>query len=111
MHGRMKNERDQLLFISSYPPRECGIATFTQDLINALNGIFDKTFDIKVCALHDGESSNGNYPKEVVYELDTGIPEKCIALAEDINNNERIISVVIQHEFGLFKGTYGSSVF
>jgi hypothetical protein len=34
----------ELLFITSFPPRECGIATYTQDLISALTQQFEPTF-------------------------------------------------------------------
>jgi len=30
----------EILVITSYPPRECGIATYSQDLIKALNNKF-----------------------------------------------------------------------
>ena len=40
-----------ILIITSYPPRECGIATYSQDLIFALNNKFTKSFDITICAL------------------------------------------------------------
>ena len=32
----------EIVFITSYPPRECGIATYSQDLIFALNNKFKK---------------------------------------------------------------------
>jgi hypothetical protein len=41
----------EILFITSYPPRECGIATYTQDLKNAIQEKFGSTFSLKVCAL------------------------------------------------------------
>ncbi len=45
----------EILFITSYPPRECGIATYSQDLLKALNNKFSNTFSLKVCALESGE--------------------------------------------------------
>src|SRR4051812_34602266 len=105
----MKNEKDQILFVSSYPPRECGIATFTHDLVNALNEMFDKTFDVKVCALNEDEHVQREYPPEVVSKLNTASPEQCMSVAADINSKDHIISVVIEHEFGLFKGAYGEN--
>ena len=33
----IKQKLPEILFVTSYPPRECGIATYSQDLIKALN--------------------------------------------------------------------------
>ena len=33
-----------ILFITSYPPRECGIATYSQDLIKALENKFKGSY-------------------------------------------------------------------
>jgi len=47
----------EILFITSYPPRECGIATYSQDLIKALNNKFSNSLSIKVCALESGKAN------------------------------------------------------
>jgi hypothetical protein len=60
----------EILFISSYPPRECGIATYSQDLIRSLNNKFGASFSIKVCALESGYA-NFTYPEEVKFKIDT----------------------------------------
>ena len=91
----------EILFITSYPPRECGIATYSQDLITALNNKFSKSFLIKVCAI-DSENINHNYKKEVKYTIEDGRPDAYTKLAEIINSNHLISIVLIQHEFGLF---------
>jgi len=91
----------EILFITSYPPRECGIATYSQDLIKSINNKFSKSIAIKVCALE----SNGityPYPDEVKYILKTSIAEDYKKLANSINNDKDIKIVMIQHEFGLF---------
>src|ERR1035437_8432862 len=56
----------EILVITSYPPRECGIATYSQDLIKALNKKFSKSVSIKVCALETA-SQHYEYPEEVKY--------------------------------------------
>ena len=97
-----KKALPQILFIASYPPRECGIATYTQDLIKALNDKFSHSFDIRICALAN-ENEQHTYPEEVNYVLDTDKSKSYKQLAEDINNNRNIELVLVQHEFGLFR--------
>ena len=92
----------KIVFVSSYPPRECGIATYSQDLIFALNNKFTKSFDIKICAL-ESEFEKNKYANEVNYILETDNQNSYLALAENINENSNISMVLIQHEFGLFR--------
>lgn len=91
----------EILFISSYPPRECGIATYTQDLIRALKNKFEASFSLRVCALENGEN-NYKYPQEVKYILNTAIASEFFILSNIINSDENLKIVMIQHEFGLF---------
>ena len=91
----------EILFITSYPPRECGIATYSQDLIEALNNKFSSSLSIKVCALESGDT-NYSYPGEVKYTLKTSIAAEYEKLAIKINKNNRIKLVLIQHEFGFY---------
>ena len=37
-----ENNLPEILFVTSFPPRECGIATYSQDLVNALSNQFNK---------------------------------------------------------------------
>lgn len=99
----------EILLMSSYPPRECGIATYSQDLIKALHNKYDNSFDIKVCALETGEVSH-KYPKEVAHTLDTSDSDAYFLLARQINASQTIKLVLIQHEFGLFGGENGEDL-
>jgi glycosyltransferase involved in cell wall biosynthesis len=92
----------EILFITSYPPRECGIATYSQDLIKALNNKFSNSLSIKVCALQSGEVTYA-YPDEVKYILNTSLPDDYGKLSPTINSDNNIKIVLIQHEFGFFK--------
>ncbi|RZJ35404.1 MAG: glycosyltransferase [Flavobacterium sp.] len=91
----------QILFITSYPPRECGIATYSQDLISALNAKFMNSFRIKICALENDYEMH-QYPKEVKYILNTQHPKAFKSLAAIINMEDEIQIVTVQHEFGFF---------
>ena len=92
----------EILVITSYPPRECGIATYSQDLIKALNNKFSKSLSVRVCALKTG-NQNYDYPDEVKYILNTSEVTSYLNLAQTINDDEQIQLVLVQHEFGLYK--------
>ncbi len=92
----------QILFISSFPPRECGIATYSQDLVKALNNKFEHSFGIQICPI-ETENEKHIYAKEVEYTLCVDTPSSFVKVATIINENPEIQLVVIQHEFGLFK--------
>jgi glycosyltransferase involved in cell wall biosynthesis len=95
------NDLPEILFITSYPPRECGIATYSQDLIKAINNKFSNSLSIKVCALESGDV-DFQYPDEVKYTLKTSFADRYEKLALKINKDYRIRIVLIQHEFGFF---------
>jgi glycosyltransferase involved in cell wall biosynthesis len=97
------NNLPEIIFITSYPPRECGIATYSEDLIKQLNKKFHDSFSLKVCAL-ESENMKRDYPSEVSYTLDTGNSSEYSKLAHTINKNKQIKIVLIQHEFGFFQG-------
>lgn len=97
-----KKKLAEVLVITSYPPRVCGIASYSQDLVQSLNLKFSKSFSIKICALNSGKA-NYEYPKEVKYILNTSVPSEYTQLAAAINSDNPIKIVFIQHEFGFFK--------
>ncbi len=99
----------QILFITSYPPRECGIATYSQDLIKALNNKFDHTFNLTICPI-ESENEKHIYTDEVKYILNIDSPKSFIRLADSINEDPEIKLVMIQHEFGLFKEKDGEFI-
>ncbi len=108
VHNRFKvntktnGNLSEIIVITSYPPRECGIATYSQDLIKSLNNKFEDSFSIKVCALESGKQGL-NYPEEVKFILDTSDPKSYQEIAGQINLDEQIGLVLIQHEFGFFQ--------
>lgn len=91
----------EVLFITSYPPRECGIATYSEDLIEALQSKFKDSFTVSICALEEG-LSNHTYPQPPLYVLNTESESSFQKLAFQVNKNAAISMVLIQHEFGFF---------
>ncbi len=96
------NQIPEVLFISTYPPRECGIATYTTDLINALKKKFGDSFKLTICPL-ESKNEKHTYPNGVGSILNTDQPEDYLKIKREINQNERLSMVLIQHEFGLFE--------
>ncbi|MCF6129617.1 glycosyltransferase [Flavobacterium sp. AS60] len=97
-----KENLPEILCISSYPPRECGIATYSQDLMDALKNKFGNSFKLSICAL-ERQNENLVYPKEVNYVLETDNSASYSIIANTINENNSIQIVLVQHEFGLFR--------
>lgn len=91
-----------LLFITSFPPRQCGIATYTQDLVHALQQQFFNSFNISICPL-ESENEQHTYEDEPVYVLNVDEPNAFSNLAAGINSNNNISLVILQHEFGFFQ--------
>ena len=96
-----------MLLMSSYPPRECGLATFTNDVVNSVNLVFGDSLPIEVCALQN-HKNQFEYPSEVKYILNVTSIDEYRHLAEKINNRDDIGMICIEHEFGLFGGEYGN---
>ncbi|MDP2888605.1 MAG: glycosyltransferase family 4 protein, partial [Bacteroidota bacterium] len=97
----IKEASTEILIITSYPPRECGIATYSQDLIRSLNNKFSNSLSIKVCAM-EADEVDYEYPDEVKYILKTSVAAEYEKLAITINNDKNLKIVLIQHEFGFF---------
>ncbi len=101
LNKKILKQLPEILIITSYPPRECGIATYSQDLIKALKNKFKSSFKIRICAL-ETDFEKYTYPENVKYVLNTDQASEFSHLAKNINENTAIKIVLIQHEFGLF---------
>lgn len=91
----------KVLCITTYPPRECGIATFAQDLLRAIHTKFGESYSIKVCAVESDEEKH-TYTEEVEYKLNTSDASAYATLARQLNENPEVEIVLVQHEFGLY---------
>ena len=92
----------KVICITTYPPRECGIATFAHDLISAILNKFGESYSIKICAVESDMEKHIYNKKEVEYILNTSDISAFAALTEQLNSDPEIEIVLIQHEFGLY---------
>lgn len=90
-----------IVVISSYPPRQCGIATYSQDLVLALRKKFGHSFSLRICALETATEQHA-YSGEVQYVINTDEPTSFRHMQQVINDTPAIQLVLLQHEFGLF---------
>ncbi len=100
-------KNSKICFLSNFPPKECGIATFTKDLVYAMNKKYNPLLKSKVIALNENESFY-NYDNRVIMQVNKDDIEDYITTAKKINDSKDIKLVCIQHEFGLFGGEHGS---
>jgi glycosyltransferase involved in cell wall biosynthesis len=95
----------EILVLTTFPPRQCGIATYSQDLITALNDHYVDSFSIKICAIENKNEQHTYTDTNVKYVLNTSDPESYADLAKAINEDDNLKIVLIQHEFGLVHET------
>ncbi len=93
--------------IGNYLPRQCGIATFTTDLCDALAAEYgsERLFALPV---NDPESEY-SYPERVRFEL-TEEELASYERAAEFLNFTNVDLVCVQHEYGIFGGTAGSHI-
>ena len=98
---------DRIAFIGNYLPRQCGIATFTTDLCEAVAAEHPGTTCIAL-PVNDIEAGYA-YPSRVRFEL----AEKDIdsyRRAADFLNINSVDVVSLQFEYGIFGGRAGSHI-
>jgi glycosyltransferase involved in cell wall biosynthesis len=97
------NRNKNIVFLSTSLPRECGIATFTQDLLDEFTKLqgFNKP---RVIAMNN--NGNYRYTDQVIREINQHQLSDYIDAAEEINQSDTDL-LVIQHEFGIYGGESG----
>ena len=101
-------EEVKVAYLSTYPPRECGIATFCEDLIHATGG--DGAFPEPVVIAMEGGARYHRYSRPVVHVVDDRNEKDYQAAAEFINDSPADV-VSIQHEFGIYGGVEGRGMY
>jgi glycosyltransferase involved in cell wall biosynthesis len=93
--------------LGNHLPRQCGIATFTSDLVDALASEFSG-FDCFVLAMNDPGRRHA-YPARVRFEIGEGDLASYRRAADFLNVNA-VDVLCLQHEYGIFGGKAGRHV-
>ena len=86
--------------LSTYPPTQCGLATFSEALVEALTGPAD---ELRVVAVVD--EAEGSPRDEVFHQLVRGAAGASAAAANALNGCD---VAIVQHEYGIFGGRDGA---
>ena len=108
MEGRsVPSTIKRIAFIGNYMPRQCGIATFTTDLCEAVATAYPGAACI---ALPVNDTAAGyDYPARVRFELTEKDIESYRRAADFLNINN-VDLVCLQFEYGIFGGRAGSHI-
>lgn len=98
----MLDRRIKVAFLSTYPPRECGIANFTYDLISELKKIPE--LDPTVIALSDADYEYGT---DLFFDLQQQDRKGYREAAKRLNESD-VDLLMVEHEYGIFGGKEGS---
>jgi glycosyltransferase involved in cell wall biosynthesis len=97
----------RVALLGNHLPRECGIATFTTHLADALASARPE-LDVLVVAMNDGGRRHA-YPPRVRFEIAEGEIGSYRRAADFLNVNQ-VDVLSVQHEYGIFGGKAGAHV-
>ena len=97
----------RIAVIGNHLPRQCGIATFTTDLCDAITAEYGAA-GLLVAAVNDPQSSYA-YPARVQFEIVERDLSSYRAIAKFLNASN-VDLVCLQHEYGIYGGNAGSHV-
>lgn len=95
----------KIAFVATYPPRQCGIGTFTHSLAHAMKNIGDGENEIIIIAMTDNHETYA-FPPEVKLVIHQEQQTDYLAAADFINRSGADVCI-LEHEFGIYGGQSG----
>jgi glycosyltransferase involved in cell wall biosynthesis len=97
----------KIAFLGDHLPRKCGIATFTTDLLSAVQSAYPQSQCLCV-SVNDIEGGY-DYPEVVRFEIEEQDLSSYLRAADFLNISD-VDVVCLQHEFGIFGGPAGGHI-
>lgn len=102
-------EKTWIVFLGTYPPRECGIATFTADLVKNFDELYSPREETKVVAINNNLQTY-KYPRKVIAQISENNPDEYSQIAEKLNKMPQVKLISVQHEFGIYGSGSGRNL-
>ncbi len=99
----------RVLYVSSYIPRKCGIATFTKDLTQGIN-LLNPFSLAQIMVMSDKTSENLSYPGESKFLVRQNEWSDYKKVIDYVNNTDEFELVCVQHEFGIYGKNEGENI-
>ena len=80
-HSRERHPELSILYVATFPPRKCGIATFTQEVVHAMDEMLAPAITSKVLALNPNDISSYQYPRKVIFQLNQDDDQEYVKIA------------------------------
>ena len=100
-------DEKRIAYVSTYPPRECGIANYTKDLIDAIDGLHEFKSSVVIAINEKGEIYK--YDRRVRFQIERDSIDDYVQAARYVNLS-KVDLINLQHEFGLFGGEWGEYI-
>jgi polysaccharide biosynthesis protein PslF len=97
----------EVAYIATYPPTECGIATFTQDVVSSVRKFTPFSKPHVIAMNPTGETEV--YPEVVEVQVDKETVEDYDEAARYINESS-VDVLMVEHEYGIYGGDHGEYI-
>ena len=100
-------DEKRIAYVSTYPPRECGIANYTKDLVDAIDGLHE--FKSSVVIAINEKGGIYKYDRRVRFQIERDSVDDYVQAVRYVNLSE-VDLINLQHTFGLFGGEWGEYI-
>src|SRR4030042_3863211 len=83
-------EKCSVVYVSTFPPRVCGIATFTEDLTHAMDEMLAPAVTSRIVAMNRSGVVSYHYPRKVILQINQDNQEEYIETALRINQMDEV---------------------